>query len=65
VIASIQTITPEGEKCFQKHGQIAAGYYPIDKPKKTLYICEGYATGTTINWVWPFTAYIFLEAFSR
>ena len=51
VIASIQTITPEGEKRFQKHGQIAAGYYPIGEPKKTLYICEGYATGATIHQV--------------
>jgi len=49
VIASIQTITPEGEKRFQKHGQIAAGYYLIGRPKKTLYICEGYATGATIH----------------
>jgi len=49
VIVSIQTITPEGEKRFQKHGQIAAGYYSIGKPKKTLYICEGYATGVTLH----------------
>jgi len=49
VIASIQTITQEGEKRFQKHGQIAAGFYPIGKPKKTLYICEGFATGASIH----------------
>jgi len=49
VIVSIQTITPEGEKFFQKHGQIAAGYYPIGKPKTTLYIAEGFATGASIH----------------
>jgi len=49
VIASIQTITPDGEKRFQKHGQIATGYYSIGKPKKTLYICEGFATGASIH----------------
>jgi len=48
-IASIQTITPDGEKRFQKHGQIATGYYPIGKPRKTLYICEGFATGASIH----------------
>ena len=52
-ISSIQRITPDGTKKFQKNGVISGGYHSItgDKPAdiSRIYIAEGYATGATIR----------------
>jgi putative DNA primase/helicase len=52
-ITSLQFIGADGSKKFLAGGEIKGGYYPIaahDGSKdKTLYICEGYATGATVH----------------
>ena len=50
-LTSLQYIDGDGSKCFHAGGEVAAGYYMIpaaQRESRTLYICEGYATGASI-----------------
>ena len=50
-LTSLQYIDGDGTKCFHAGGEVAAGYYMIPAAQhesRTLYICEGYATGASI-----------------
>jgi putative DNA primase/helicase len=47
-ITSLQSITPDGKKYFSKGGEIFGGYFPIGKIDEKLYICEGFATGSSL-----------------
>ena len=50
-LTSLQYIDGDGGKCFHAGGEVAAGYYMIpatQRESRTLYICEGYATGASI-----------------
>lgn len=50
-LTSLQYIDGDGGKCFHSGGEVAAGYYMIpaaQRESRTLYICEGYATGASI-----------------
>lgn len=50
-LTSLQYIDGDGGKCFHAGGEVAAGYYMIpaaQSESRTLYICEGYATGASI-----------------
>ncbi len=50
-LTSLQYIDGDGTKCFHAGGEVAAGYYMISaaqRESRTLYICEGYATGASI-----------------
>lgn len=50
-LTSLQYIDGDGNKCFHAGGEVAAGYYMIPAAQhesRTLYICEGYATGASI-----------------
>lgn len=51
VILSLQEIFPDGEKKFLPGGKIKGGSFVIGdiKQDNTFYICEGYATGSTIH----------------
>lgn len=46
---SLQAIGPEGDKRFQPGGRIKGCYFAIGKPKGTLVVCEGAATGVSIH----------------
>jgi len=47
---SLQTITADGEKRFLSGGRVKGCYHAIGKPKGgALIVCEGYATGASIN----------------
>lgn len=48
-IATIQTISPEGDKLLLKHGRVKGCCHPIPGDEDTIHICEGWATGATIN----------------
>lgn len=45
---SFQTINPDGTKYFQKNGRITGCFYQIGKLTKKFYICEGFATASSI-----------------
>jgi putative DNA primase/helicase len=47
---SLQFISPAGEKRFLSGGKIAGCFFTLDhNPETPLLICEGYATGASIN----------------
>lgn len=46
---SLQAIGSEGDKRFQPGGRIKGCYFAIGKPKGTLVVCEGAATGVSIH----------------
>ncbi|RYE02310.1 MAG: toprim domain-containing protein [Sphingobacteriales bacterium] len=47
---SLQTITPDGEKRFFPGGRVKGCYHAIGNPKGgALIVCEGYATGASIQ----------------
>lgn len=49
-IASLQYIYPNGKKWFKTGGKTKGCFHRIGRPvDKTIYICEGYATGATIH----------------
>ena len=48
-LRSLQTIAPDGDKRFQKGGEVTGCYHAIGKPTDTLIVCEGYATGASIH----------------
>jgi phage/plasmid primase-like uncharacterized protein len=48
VIWSVQYISPDGDKKFEKDGAIKGKYFTISGDDK-IYICEGYATGASIH----------------
>ena len=49
-VISLQRIKPDGEKRFLKGGKAKGGYFTILGPdSKSLYICEGIATGLTVH----------------
>ena len=45
----LQTIAPNGEKRFQSGGRVKGCYCPIGQPDGRVTLCEGWATGATIN----------------
>lgn len=49
VIASLQYIYPNGRKMFHPNGKVSGGFCPIEGEGEVIYICEGFATGKTIN----------------
>ena len=48
-IQSLQTITGDGEKRFLPGGRMSGGHYIIEGNPDTIVICEGFATGASIN----------------
>ena len=46
---SLQTIAPNGDKRFMPGGRVTGTYVSIDQPAGTVIVCEGFATGATIN----------------
>jgi putative DNA primase/helicase len=48
-LRSLQTIAPDGDKRFQKDGEVTGCYHAIGKPSGTLIITEGYATGASVH----------------
>ena len=48
-VHSLQTITPDGTKMFMSGGRVKGCYYGIGKPKGALIVCEGFATGASIQ----------------
>ena len=50
-ITSLQFISPEGDKRFLSGGKVHGGYYSLGNPKDApaLCVCEGFATGASIN----------------
>ncbi len=50
-LANLQTITPNGEKRFQRGGSVKGGYFCIGDIGNTneLLICEGFATACTLH----------------
>lgn len=49
VISSLQYIYPNGRKMFHPNGKVSGGFCPIVGKGEAIYICEGFATGKTIN----------------
>lgn len=49
-LVNVQLIDAQGNKRFLKGGQVQGAYAPLGRvmPGKTLYVCEGWATGATI-----------------
>ena len=48
-ISTIQFISENGDKKFLAGGKKAGCFHLIDGNSKTVYVCEGWATGKTIN----------------
>jgi putative DNA primase/helicase len=49
-ITSMQYISDDGAKLFQKSGAVAGGYYRLGgKPNEVAYICEGFATAASVR----------------
>ena len=48
-LRSLQTIAPDGDKRFQKDGEVTGCYHAIGKPTGKLIITEGYATGASVH----------------
>ncbi len=48
-LVSIQFIGPDGNKRFKTGGQVQGAYFAIGKPRGTLVVCEGWATGASIH----------------
>lgn len=48
-VTTIQTIDGAGEKRFMKGGKKSGSFFWIEGSRNTIYLCEGYATGATIN----------------
>ena len=48
-LATLQQIFPDGKKLLLKHGRISGCCCPIPGDDSRIYICEGFATGATIN----------------
>ncbi|WBA87489.1 toprim domain-containing protein [Endozoicomonas sp. GU-1] len=48
-ITSLQFISPNGSKWFQRGGRVSGCFHLIGVIADILYICEGYATGATIH----------------
>jgi putative DNA primase/helicase len=48
-LQTLQTIAPDGDKRFQKDGEVTGGYHAIGKPSGKLIITEGYATGASTH----------------
>lgn len=48
-LVSLQFIRPDGSKKFKTGGKKKGCYCSIGKPTTPTYICEGYATGSTIH----------------
>jgi putative DNA primase/helicase len=49
ILHSVQTIGPDGAKCFLAGGRISGCYFGIGKPGGRLIVCEGFATGASIH----------------
>lgn len=50
-LTSLQYISADGSKLFHSGGEVAGGYFaikPTDASCRSVYICEGYATGASI-----------------
>jgi len=50
-VVSLQSIFANGDKRFLTGGRIKGCFTPIKGSMKTIYLCEGYATGETIHGV--------------
>lgn len=48
-LRSLQVVDPDGGKRFLTGGQVAGCYFSMGKPKGTLIVCEGFATGASIH----------------
>jgi putative DNA primase/helicase len=48
-VQSLQTITPDGDKRFHSGGKVTGCYYGIGKPDGLVIVCEGFATGASIQ----------------
>ena len=48
-VHSLQTIAPDGTKMFMSGGRVKGCYFGIGKPKGALIVCEGFATGASIQ----------------
>ena len=49
-VASVQTISAEGEKLFMPGGRMQASFHPIlGSNKSRVLVCEGYATGAALS----------------
>jgi putative DNA primase/helicase len=49
VLRSLQVIDPEGDKRFHTGGQVTGCYFSMGRPKGTMIVCEGFATGASIH----------------
>lgn len=47
-IRNLQTISPDGQKLFERGGEVQGCYSNLGKPTDRLFICEGFATGATL-----------------
>lgn len=63
-VVSLQFISPDGSKKFLTGGQVKGCYCPLGfMPKaERVYICEGYATGSTIHEATGDTVYVAFNA---
>lgn len=48
-MVNLQRIFPDGSKRFYPGGRVSGCWSPIEGEKGPIYICEGWATGATIN----------------
>lgn len=53
-LINLQFIAPTGQKRFLKGGKTASAYSPINGNLNKIYICEGWATGATLNYTTDF-----------
>lgn len=62
-VQTLQRIAPDGEKRFLTGGKVHGGHFVIQgKPEKPLAVCEGYATGASINLACDCTVYVAFSA---
>lgn len=61
-IISLQFISDDGQKKFLTRGRTKGGVFLIDGNKDTIYVCEGYATGKSINMATDNACYVGFNA---
>ncbi|NVO05674.1 MAG: DUF3987 domain-containing protein [Rhodoferax sp.] len=49
IVQSLQTIAPDGDKRFHSGGKVTGCYFSIGKPDGLVIVCEGFATGASIQ----------------
>lgn len=62
IIQSLQVINASGKKFFLKGGEMKGGRFTFEGKNETVYVCEGFATGSTIHHLTGSTVFVAFNA---